>query len=206
VVLASVPPVYQRLFAESGKSVCVLGEVAPGLALPFLNVDQSAAVRHATFRLLRHGVQEVVLVHIDADTAGIRSALKSFRAACAAWPKQRVLGHLVGTTLDAASLATVARRLGGGVRDKTGYIVLAPVPVGLVVTALMHHGISIPRQAEVAALFHPAEAVKLHPPPMYYPFPADKIVRQLTDVTAQFFDTGRVPDVKKTISPNAEGD
>jgi DNA-binding LacI/PurR family transcriptional regulator len=201
LVLASLSPVYQRLFAETGKPVCVLGEVAPGLDLPFINVEQSATMKHAAFALLRHGVRELVAVHIDADSAGLRTALGAFRAACAEWPRQPVSCRLISTPLDPTALPATARRLLPAGDGKVGYVVLAPIPVGFVMTALMHQGVTIPARAEVVALFHSADAVKLHPPPLSYPFPSQRIARQLTDLAARFFDTGAVPEIRKTLWP-----
>ncbi|MEO6874354.1 MAG: hypothetical protein ABI222_05985 [Opitutaceae bacterium] len=200
LLLASVPPVYQRLFSTGAKPVVVLGEVAPGLALPFVNVDQAGAVRHATFRLLRHGCREIVLVHINVQAAGIRSAQVAFREAGAAWPRQPVVIREVAMALDQTSLVSATRQLADSVRDQTGIIVLAPVPVSMVVTALWHQGVPVPQRAEVVALFHSPEGIRLYPPPAHYPSPVGKIVQQLTGAAVRFFDTGRLPAMKKTIA------
>jgi DNA-binding LacI/PurR family transcriptional regulator len=199
LVLASVPPVYQRLFAAGEKPVVVLGEVVPGVKFPFVNVDLAGAVRHATFRLLQHGCRHVVLAHIDVDAAGIRSAREAFRSAGAAWTRHPVVLREMPMALDVPSLLSATRRLAAGVRQRTGVIVLAPVPVSMVVTALWHEGIAVPRQAEVVALFHSAEGIRLYPLPPHYPHPVAKVVRHLTAATVEYFETGRRPDVKKTI-------
>ena len=199
LLLASLPLVYQRLLAETNKPAYVYGGVAPGITLPFVNVDQAGAVHHATFQLLQHGFRELALIHMDVDAVGIRGALAAFQTACAEWPRQPIVAQLVPTALDRASLLTTVRRLAQSMREPKGFIVVAPVPVGMVVTALLHHGIKIPRPAEVVALFHPAEALKLYPPLTYYPLPVSKAVKELTSVAVQFFDTGQLPLVRKTI-------
>ncbi len=199
LVLASVPPGYQRLFAASAKPVVVLGEVAPDLALPFVNVDLAGAVRHATFRLLQHGCRCVVLAHIAVDAAGIRSARQAFQAAGAAWTRHPVVLREAPMALDLTSLLDATRRLATGVRQRTGVIVLAPVPVSMVVTALWHEGVAVPRQAEVVALFHSAEGIRLYPPPAHYPHPVARVVRHLTAAAVEYFETGRRPKVEKTI-------
>ena len=199
LLLASVPPAYQRLFAAGAKPALVYGELAPGVALPFVNVDQAGTVRHATFRLLQRGFREVVFVHIDVDAAGIRSSVAEFCAATAAWAQQPVRARVFPTALDPLSLAATVRRLASGVTKRTGIIVAAPVPIGLVVTGLWNHGIAVPKQVEIVALFHSDEAVKLSPPPIHYPLPVDKVVRQLTQAAVAFFETGRLPPIAKTI-------
>jgi DNA-binding LacI/PurR family transcriptional regulator len=191
--------VYQRLFATAGKPVVVLGEVAPGVALPFVNVDQAGAVRHATFRLLRHGCRQVVLAHIDVAAAGIRSAREAFRAAGTAWTRHPVVMREVPMAMDLRSLLSATRRLATGARPRTGFIVLAPVPVSMVVTALWHAGVAVPRDAEVVALFHSTEGTRLYPPPAHYPHPVAKVVRHLAAAATGYFETGRQPTVAKTI-------
>lgn len=199
LILASLAPVYQRLFAESGKPAIVLGELAPGIPLPFINADQSAAVRHATFTLLQRGFRQLALVHLDTEAAGMKSAVSAFEEAAKKWPHQPVTVRRIPTALDRTSLMRMARRLGRDVRAREGIIVLAPVPVGLVVTALLQHAIRVPEQADVISLFHSAEAVTLLPPPTYYPSPTRKIVKHLVDAALYFFEHGHVPAWEKTI-------
>jgi DNA-binding LacI/PurR family transcriptional regulator len=206
LVLASLPPIYQRLFAASAKPVVVLGEVAPGLTLPFVNVDQAGAVKHATFRLLQHGCSHVVLAHINVAAAGIRSAQEAFRLAGAAWTRHPVVMREVPMALDLPSLLAATRRLAAAVHERTGIIVLAPVPVSMVVTALWHAGVAVPRRAEVVALFHSAEGILLYPPPTHYPHPVGKVVRHLTAAVVEYFETGRRPTVQKTIPAEQAGD
>jgi DNA-binding LacI/PurR family transcriptional regulator len=200
LILASVPPAAQRLFAASGKPAIVLGEVAPDVALPFVTADQVGAVRHATFRLLQRGFDEIILVHVNVEAAGIRRALDAFDAAVSSWPRQPVKGRRVPTPLDEPSLLATARRIASGVRGRTGIIVVAPIPIGLVVTALWHHALRVPEQVEVVALFHSPEAIRLFPPPAHYPSPVEKLVRRLTSAAVTFFDTGAVPPIAKTVA------
>ncbi|MDB6167599.1 MAG: hypothetical protein JWM88_463 [Verrucomicrobia bacterium] len=199
LLLASVLPAYQRLFQDAGKPACVLGEVAAGISLPFVNVDQASAVRHAAFRMLQHGCRQLVLVHINVEAAGIRSARTAFADACAAWPHQPVTARVMPTALDHSSLSTTVRRLAEKSAGRKGIIVIAPVPVGMVVTALLYHGVAVPAQAEVVALFHSPEAVSLYPAPVFYPYPVEKVVRQLARVAEHFFTTGHVPPIHVTI-------
>jgi len=206
LLLVSVPPVYQRLFAAAGKPAMVLGGVGAGISLPFVDVDQRGAVRHATFRLLQRGCREVVLLHINVAAAGIASAREAFDAACAEWPRQPVAARQISTALDPASLRAALRRLVAGRRSRTGIIVVAPIPVGLVVTALWYFGVAVPAEAEVVALFQSPEAVKLLPAPAHYPQPVRQIARLLTDAAVHYFDTGRVPPVAKTLPAELAAD
>lgn len=200
LLLGSLPPSYQRLFAATAKPVLVLGEVAPGLDLPFVNSDQAGAVRHATHRLLRQGCTQLRLVHVKSAAAGMRSALAAFRHAGATWVKGAVPGQTIPTELDLTSLLGAMKRVTANINQRTGIIVLSPVPIAMVVTALLQHGIAVPARAEVIALLHPAEAVHLYPPPPAYAWPMAAIVREITRAAETFFATGRLPAGGKLLT------
>ncbi len=200
LLLGSLPTNYQRMFAGTAKPVLVLGEVAPGLDLPFVNSDQAGAVRHAAHRLLRQGCMQLKLVHVKSAAAGMRSARESFRQACATWTKGAVPGQAIATELDLTSLLSAMQRVTAHIKQRTGIIVLAPVPVAMVVTALLQHGIAVPAQAEVVALLHSPEAVRLYPPPPAYAWPMTAIVREITRAAESFFATGILPASGKLLT------
>lgn len=200
LLLASVPPAYQRLFAASGRPALVIGEVGAGLSLPYINADLAGIVRHATFRLLRRDCTRLVMVHIDSAAAGIRSAEATFQAACGEWTRTPVSARIFATALDQTSLLATMQRLVAGVKERTGILVLAPVPVGMVMTALLQHGIAVPAQAEIVALMHPVEATQLYPAPLHYPWPIDALARQITAAAEKYFATGRLPTGGKTVA------
>ena len=204
-LLASVPPVYQRLFAASGKPTLILGEAAPGVSLQYINADLVGIVRHATFRLLREGRSHLEMVHVKSAAAGIRSAEMAFEAACAGWSRAAVTHRIIETTLDQASLEATMQRLVGNLKRRSGIIVLAPVPIGMVVTALLRRSIAVPEQCEPIALMHSEEAVQLCPPPVHYPWPVAALSRQICAATERYFTTGTLPAVSKTVSIEATG-
>lgn len=198
-LLASLPPTLQQLFAASGKPALILGEAAPGVSLPFINADLAGIVRHATFRLLRGGCTHLVMVHINSSAAGIRSAEAAFQAAARGWTRAAVTSRILTTAVDQASLQATLRQLTAGVKNRTGVLVLAPVPIGLVMTALLQNGIAVPAQATLAALMHNDEAVQLAPPPVHYPWPMTALMRQIAAATTRFFTTGKLPAGGKTL-------
>jgi hypothetical protein len=100
-------------------------------------------------------------------------------------------------------LFATMRRLVGGVKGRTGILVLAPVPVGLVTTALLQAGLAVPAQASVVALMHPAESIQLLPPPVHYPWPMTALVRHISTVTERFFTTGTLPPGGRTVTIEA---
>ncbi len=199
-LLASLPPALQQLFAASGKPALILGEAAPGVTLPFINADLAGIVRHATFRLLRAGCTHLLMVHIASAAAGIRSAEAAFHTAARGWTHSTVTSRILTTTLDHASLQAMLRRLTASVQGHTGILVLAPVPVGLVMTTLLQNGVAVPAQAKLAALMHHDEAVQLQPPPVHYPWPMTALLRQINAAATQFFATGRLPAGGKTVA------
>ena len=193
LLLGSLPPTYQRLFASTAKPALVLGEVAPGIALPSVNVDQSSAVRHAAFRVLRQGCSRVILVHMNTTAPGMRSTRNAFTAACKEWTRSKVTAQCVTTHLDRTSLHNTMRQLATRINEQTGILVLSPVPISMVVTALLQHGIAVPKQAEVVALLHPESAIQLYPTPPAYLWPMKPVVRQITAACEKYFTTGTLP-------------
>lgn len=200
LLLGSLSPTYQRLFAATARPALVLGEVAPGIELPSVNVDQANAVRHATFGVLREGCSRVILVHINTTAPGMRSTRSAFTNACNEWKRTTVTAEYVTTHLDRASLHSAMRRLATRIKERTGILVLSPVPISMVVTALLQHGVAVPKQAEVVALLHPDSAVQLYPPPPAYLWPMKTVVRQITAAVEQYFTNGTLPAGGEAIS------
>lgn len=199
-LLASIPSTYQRLFAERGHSTIVLGEVAPGLPLPYVNVDQSGAVRHAVFHLLQRGTSELHFVHAQVDSVGIDTAVATFREACQSWEKSPVTAIIHPTKLDRTSLLAACRRLARAWKGRQGVIVLAPVPMAMVTTALLHHGVTLPHQSEVVALFHRLDTVSLYPPFIHYRSPTQRVIHHLTEAAVEYFQSAEVPALQKNLS------
>ena len=190
LLLGSLPTSYQRLFATTAKPALVIGEVASGIALPYVNVDQSGAVRHATFRALRQGSSRVVLVHMNTNAPGMRSTRNAFTSACQEWTRSKVTAQFVTTHLDRPSLHDTMHRLATRIKEPTGILVLSPVPISMVVTALLQHGVAVPKQAEVIALLHPESAVQLYPTPPAYHWPMKQVVRRITSAVEKYFANG----------------
>lgn len=199
-LLGSLSPIYQRLFADTKKALLVLGEVGPGLTLPHITADQAGAVRHAAFHLLRKGHTHLILFHIQSDAMGMRSSQQAFRDACAEWKPAPVNAQLIGTKLDQTSLLSSVRRLAKRVTKRTGIIVLSPVPLTMVTTALLQHGISVPAQAETVALLHSAELIQVYPPPTHYEWPRAAVVRHITAAAEHYFASGILPTGSKNIA------
>ncbi len=199
-LLGSLSPTYQRLLAATTKPALVLGEVASGIELPSVNVDQSSAVRHATFRALRRDCSQVILVHMNTTAPGMRSTRSAFSIACKEWTRSKVTAQFITTHLDRTSLHQTMRRIATRIKARTGILVLSPVPISMVVTALLQHGIAVPKQAEVIALLHPENAVQLYPTPPAYLWPMKPVVRQITAACEQFFNSGTLPADGEAIS------
>ena len=60
----------------------------------------------------------------------------------------------------------------------------------MVVTALLQHGVAVPKQAEVIALLHPESAVQLYPTPPAYHWPMKQVVRRITSAVEKYFANG----------------
>jgi DNA-binding LacI/PurR family transcriptional regulator len=202
-LLASLSPPCQELFVRAQKPSVVLGEPAAGIVLPFINADLAGSVRHAVFQLLRQGCGQMRLVHLHSASVGLRHAREAFQNACAEWSRGPVHPLAIATTLDRPALLSAMRRLVNGIKPRTGVIVLAPVPIGMVVTALLQHGLALPAQVEVAALMHPPESVQLAPVLRHYPWPMGALVRQIAAAAENYFSRGTLPATGKTLAIEA---
>lgn len=191
-LLASVPPTIQQAFARSGRPALVLGEVASGVSLPYVNADFSGAVRHAAFQLLRDGCRRLVLIHIRMKAAGLEQARESFTQAAAAWPAQPVPISIIESKLDRSSLQAAVRRLVAGLVPGTGCIVAAPLPVGMVAEAVAQRGWKVPQQVRLAGVFHVADAAHVFQPWLHYPWPITVILGHVVTLAETFCATGRL--------------
>jgi DNA-binding LacI/PurR family transcriptional regulator len=190
---------FHRLIARTGKPAVVLGEPTPDVPLPFITDDQDAAVRHAALTLLRQGFDTLSLLVPSVTSPGIPRATESFRTACARWPHQPVFCHVRPMPLEPGQLERAVRQFAALFRGRQGVVVIGPLPVTLVMTALLARGIAIPKQAELAAILHNRDEVRVTPRPLHYPPPIRRSVREMADVAIHFFETGIVPDVQKRL-------
>jgi DNA-binding LacI/PurR family transcriptional regulator len=201
MVLLGVPLIHQRLMVQFRKPVIVVGDVPTGLPIPSVCVDNAASVRHATNSLLRRGSEFVGLIYAQGAMLGTKRFVLSFSDACAKWPGQPVRKRLIPTALDRQSLDLTVRRLGFGAPARSGFIVMSPIPLGMVMTALLQRRLEPSWQFEVAAMGHHLEEAMLYPPPLHYPFPMEQIARHIGNAVARYLSTGQLDPVTKTIVP-----
>ncbi len=200
VFLLGMAGAYQRIFEHSRHAVLVLGEPLPGGTLPFLTDDQNGAVRHATQRLLRRGFSRISLVIAKLTSPGIRQTISLFLSTCSQWPHQPIQPHVTQAPLDLESLRQAFIRLATRIRGKWGFVVVAPVPVGMLMTAILQRGLAIPRDVELAAVLHGREALQLCPAPILYSSSTQRTVTGLVKAALHYFETGRVPALRKRLA------
>jgi DNA-binding LacI/PurR family transcriptional regulator len=198
--LVGLAPRHQRLFAESKQAAILHGSPAPGLDLPFVTADQAGAVGHATQMLLRKGLSRLSLMIQRLVAPGIEESIASFRSACAAWPHQPVVGQPFLMPVESDEALIAARRFASRITERCGAIVAGPVPVGLVLTALLERRIAVPGQVELAAILPSPAAIQLCPPVHYYPMPQRLMAKTLADVADHYFESGTVPRVRKRLT------
>lgn len=192
-LLASLPPSIQQAFAVAGRPTLVVGEVAAGVALPFVSADFTGTVRHAAFQLLRDGCRHLIMWHVRGKAVGLQRARAGFAKAAGEWSVQPISVRYVDCALDRGSLQAAARRLAGGVVERTGIVVIAPLPVTMVAGALAQAGRKIPAQVSLAAVFQADEGVQSYQPLLHYPWPLPAILARITSIAEAFVANGRLP-------------
>ncbi len=198
--LTSVPPKYHELFARAHKNCLIIGQPAPNVRLPFLQLDQAGTVRHATQHLLRRSCSKIDLVIGKITALGIQSMVERFRTTCADWPHQPVHGKVISLPLESDASIAAARHYASSLAEPHGILVVAPIPVGLILTALARYERKTHGGSEVIAVMAQPESVRVCPRPAYYPYPVRAWVKTLTDAAVHYFETGSVPPIRKTLS------
>lgn len=130
---------------------------------------------------------------------GIAKAEQTFTTAVAGWTL-RVPSRILSTGLDRPSLLAAMRRLVAPQTQCLGCIVVAPVPVGMVVSALLDHGLKLPQQVRIAAVFHAEDAVNLYPPLLHYPWPGPALAAKISAMAEAFFARCKAP-TSRTLTP-----
>ena len=197
--LHSLPGSYQRLFMDRKRPAVVIGYTGENITLPFLTPDLEGSTRHATLRLLRRGLKHIVLINLANREAGITKSIESFKAACTQWPHQPVRADVVRVWNDITSLRSTMEKLAVKMKEPCGFIVFSPVSVGILATALLQRGISIPEKAEIVAIEHCPDEISLSVPITLYGFPTRRFAKAILDSADHYFETGKVPVVDKTL-------
>lgn len=197
--LGSLSANYQRRFWRAGRAALIVGYPARGVRLPFVTCDLEGAIRHAAHGLLRRGYSRVHLLINRVHVPAVQRQCDAFAATCSAWPHQPVRGEVVRIPLppgaQIAWLCGFARRT----KDRHGIVVVAPVSVAAVMTALLGHSVLIPQQTEITLIETVPSSVVVWPPPIRYQVSLEAFVNTLTRAAVHFFETGEVPKISKTL-------
>ena len=197
--LQSLPAPYQSLFVQHSKPAVIVGYAGPDIALPYLTTDLSSSTRHAALRLLRRGFRRLVLINLAAREEGVTRSIESFQSACADWPHQPVSTEVVRVWNDLESQRNAIRRLAARTKEPCGFIIFSPVSVGMLVSALLERGISIPKEAEIVALEYTHGEISFSAPVTLYEFPAQRFAKAISTICLHYFETGALPPAGKTV-------
>lgn len=80
-ILHRATPKVQRWFEEQGLPVIVLGTAAESVSLPYIDIDQNAAVQHALGTMLRagHSMERVLFLRPSNELEGVRRMETAYR-------------------------------------------------------------------------------------------------------------------------------
>ncbi len=199
LLLHSMSESHLKYFLGLKDSVLALGVPARGIALPYVGSDLDGAVRHATQSLLRRGYKSVSFVLPKVSTASTKIAESAFLSACASWPHQPVQREVVRLSLSLDLLVPDVRRFAKSVKGRQAIVALDPVPPAALMTALLAFGVSVPQQVQLAVVLSSPTSVKLCPVPIHYPYPAEGLIKAVTNAARHFFEAGALPYIRKTI-------
>lgn len=197
--LHSLPVPYQRLFVQHQKPAVIVGYAGKDVPLPYITPDLSSAARHATLRLLRRGFGRLVLINLATREEGVTKSIEGFHSACADWTRQPVQTEVVRVWNDLESQRIAIKRLAARTKEPCGFVVFSPVSVGILTTALLQKGISIPGQAEIVAIEHSQDDISFSVPITLYGFPAHRFAKAILAICLRYFDTGSLPSSGKIV-------
>lgn len=197
--LQSLPAPYQSLFVQHGKPAVIVGYAGQDVALPYVTPDLSNSTRHAVLRLLRRGFRRLVIINLAAREEGVTRSIDSFLTACADWPHQPVSAEVVRVWNDLESQRSVIRRLAARTKKPCGFIIFSPVSVGMLITALLERGISIPKEAEIVALEYTHGEISFSAPVTLYEFPAQRFAKTISSICLHYFESGELPNAGKIV-------
>ncbi|OGV68160.1 MAG: hypothetical protein A2498_14890 [Lentisphaerae bacterium RIFOXYC12_FULL_60_16] len=198
-VLCSLSPKRQRLFERSRKPCLIVGQPAPEVSLPFVRCDHEGMMRHATHRLLRRGFARVSFVAARCAAPAIPFMTDVFRSACAEWPRQPVDAQVVLMPLELSAMATAARHFAASITGRHGILVMAPIPVGMIQTAITRYASGAAGQVEFIGLLTTEPDIGVCPLPAHYPAPIERIAGIVANAAIRYFDTGALPTLRKIV-------
>ena len=85
------------------------------------------------------------------------------------------------------------KRLAEKAKEPCGFIVFYPVSVGMLTTALLQRGLSIPGDAEVMAIEHSPEDMSFSVPVTLYGFPTHRFAKTVLRICTRYFESGSLP-------------
>lgn len=199
LLLCSVPAAYHRYFADMPRNVLIAGHPSPGSPLSSITTDLEGAVRHAARSLMRRGFSEISLIIDRGKSHGVVEVIEVFHKTCTEWSHQPIHANTVQISTDLDAMLVSARRFAARVKTRRGILVIEPISVSLILTALLERGIAIPRDAEIIGLSTSPDSIKVCPRPIHYPYPVMATVRSLMDTVLRFFEKGALPRIQKKI-------
>lgn len=201
--LHSLPVPYQRLFVQHQKPAVIVGYAGQDVQLPFVTPDLSNVVRHAALRLLRRGFRRLALINLATREEGNVKCVEGFHSACKEWSHQPVHTEVVRVWNDLDSQRSEMKRLAAKTKEPCGFIVFYPVSVGMLTTALLQRGLSIPGDAEVMAIEHSPEDMSFSVPVTLYGFPTHRFAKTALGICTRYFETGLLPTEGKIVDLDA---
>jgi len=129
----------------------------------------------------------------------VQRAADMFLTTCSEWQREAVQADVVRIPLEEEAMAMAARRFASRVTGRHGLIVIRPVSLAAVLTALLMRGIAIADQVEVVGIESTLHTVKSCPSVSHYPFPVQEQVKTITDAALHYFETGKLPNIHKLM-------
>src|ERR1051326_3575029 len=151
-LLVSLPAIHQRRFERLTHSTLLVGMPASRIRLSSIGTDVAGIVRHAALTLMQHGFTRITMMLNSSRGVGVQRSEEMLLATCAKWQPARVQTEIIRMDLEEERMAQATKRFASRITGRHGLIVIRPVSLTAVLTALIMRGISIPDQVEIIAI------------------------------------------------------
>lgn len=193
----------KRWFENAGVPCVVSGSCAPGIALPFVDLDYHALGRHAAGRMLGAGHRRIGLLVERNNQTGKLECERGFREAAEtashAGVSARVYFHR-GTT---AGIRDTLEQLLADAARPTALLIVNPHHFLFVQSYLLKRGVQVPEQLSLVCSDDDPFLSFLHPEPSRYVFDEAAFGARLFKLTLQVARGGTVVRRDVRIMPAA---
>lgn len=200
-LLASATKEAQSWFAQSGLPSLIIGTCHDEIALPSLDVDLGAAVRHAVGLLLARGHKHIALVRTTVKAAGMDLSEHEFRTAMAQSSRAGVKAHVVSPEPNPEAICRALDRLLKKPDSPTAIVGCDSKSVLTIISYLHVLNYSLGKDISIIARDTDSSLFHFRPEISRYSFDRKNFVRRLIRLVGKLLQNEELPPRAHRVLP-----